>query len=287
MKSLIHNILLKLSLSRPYSIVNIILISIITLFLIDKNATMDKILLVSITGTLFWISGIYFLEFLHKQIDGRKKLVQNYYSVLPLVCLFIILLIIKPLSVFFIPLAIISTKLYSLKTHDSKISHLFFLFRPFVEITIILTIYFSYSDFYNVAQIIPYILAVYFLSLSRNLIGDIRDVDFDKYTLPKIIGVNKTYYLSFIFLLFAFVFLPNIIIQVPLIFTGLLILFKINSYALHRIFILTTTFFLAFYLSTITSEFYLILLLIFLSFILNYTYGITPRKSNVSKPAWL
>ncbi len=279
------------SLTRVYSLGNVLLITILTIGLNFGNISINsKFIETCLMGLLFWISCVFLLEFFHKSVDGREKFLDRYMLLIPVILLVSILLTTAPMAIIFFILALISVKIYSLKSKNLPISHIVFIFRPVTELGIMFAAAAIYN--YNLHNPELWILSllVFLISISRNLIGDIRDVQFDRYTLPRKIGTNKTYLLSFLILLILIIlciFNALFYALIPLFLMSILIIIKLDPYVLHRIYIICSSFFFAFLLPISEQSINLVIILLFISVISNFTYNITPRKSNPTGIEWI
>lgn len=282
----------QLILIRPYSVINIAIISIITIVLStgQLNLQDNKSLVAIIIALFYWICSMYFAEFLHKNIDNRKKLYSNKFAILIYLTFIAFCLIFSPTSlVIFLPVLLV-VYLYAAKSKKNIFSHLLFLFRPAPEIGLIYAILTLYGVNLGIKEINYFIYIVYLISISRNLIGDVRDIKHDKYTLPKVIGKNKTYLISIIFLIIAGIItikLNAFFALLPILLISTLITFKTNSYALHRIYITTTGVYFCFLLNTFINNSTLVTSLMFLNFMVYFTYNLVPREANENKPSWI
>ena len=277
---------------RPYSIINIIIISILTAVISTGKLTLkDNNLLLGITIAIFyWICSMYFAEFLHKNIDNRAKLYSNKFAILIYLIFIIFGILFSTTSLFIFAIVLVFVYLYASKSKKHPFTHLLFLFRPAPEIGVIFATTMLYSTTLDTNLICYFIYLIYFISVSRNLIGDIRDTTHDKYTLPKTIGKDKTYLISFIFLVGAgliTIILNAFFALIPIFLISILILNKTNPYALHRIYVTTTGIYLCFLLTAFLNNSLLVTILMFLNFIGYFTYNLVPRESNKDKPIWL
>jgi hypothetical protein len=276
---------------RPYSIINIIIISILTASIGtgQLNLTSPNLILAIILATFYWICSMFFAEFLHKNIDNRKELYSNKFAIFIYLIFITFCLIFLPIGILIFSIVLISVYLYASKSKKGAFTQFLFLFRPAPEIGVIFATVALYSISLTTPNIIYFIFIVYLISISRNLIGDIRDINHDKYTLPKIIGPNKTYLISFVLLLVTSIITIffNLFALLPLLLIGLLIITKTNSYALHRIYVTITGIYFCFFLIGFENSSLLITLLIFFNFLAYFTYNLVPREANKNKPNWL
>jgi hypothetical protein len=277
-----------ISLTRPYSLGNVLLITALAVaagsFQLNVNA---RFIIACIVGILFWISCVFLLEFLHLKVDGRKKFFSKYLLLVPVAVLLGIFLILAPSAILLFIASFIAVILYSMKSKNAPLSHFAFIFRPFTEIGIVYSIALIYN--YNILDpaLLSLSILIYFISISRNVIGDIRDVNYDNYTIAKRLGTNITYLLGFIFLLLLFLANGLNYALIPLILIAILIVIRMHPFALHRIYILCSSFYFALLLISLSGNALLAVILLFISTMLNFTYNVTPRRSNREKPRWL
>ena len=275
-------------LSRPYSWINVVLIVLLAITL-GKGTLMlnTDLILPIIMGLFFWNSCVFLLDFLHKGIDGRSYMFSDWFLIISLVVLILILIFTAPLALPIFLASFGTTLLYGSKAKQSKVSHFMFLFRPFTEIGIIYSVALMQNISVFSSNLFALSIIVYLISVSRNLIGDIRDTNHDKHTLPKVLGPNFTYLTSGIFL-FALMLITGPTSQIlPLLFILILIIFRANSFGLHKLYILCTTFYFALILLQYNTNPIFVLSLVFVGFILYNTYNLIPRQTNNIKPIWV
>lgn len=270
----------KLIIIRPYSWGGIILLGILANVIATKGLVLNADLAVDVfSALLIWSSSVYILEFFHQKVDNREPVT----LLLPAVLIFILLSIMAwknaLTSLFSLLVIIVSVVIYSSKIKKSPLSGFSFMLRGLVEVNIFLIILFFHS-FYDINSIFPVLLAIYFMTNSRNLIGDIRDVKFDKYTFPKKYGVRASYVISTVLLLLAIFNAYNFEVTFPLIAYILVIALSRDAYFLHRIFVVTTIFFYANYILFVLNESIILVNILFVSILLAFTYSLVPRKSN-------
>ncbi|MDE1859387.1 MAG: hypothetical protein KGH67_02565, partial [Candidatus Micrarchaeota archaeon] len=209
------------SLMRPYSIGNIALISILTIAYMTVIKFDYKFLITVLAGLLFWIVCVFLLEFLHKKVDGREEYINHYIFIVSILVLLVILAFMAPIGILILILSLISVKLYGMKVKDSIISELAFLFRPFTEIGIVYMTAAIYGYNLLAFKLIYLSGLIYLISISRNIIGDIRDMNHDKYTLVRTtIGKNGGYLLSLAFLVILAIANGINYALIPLVFVG-------------------------------------------------------------------
>ena len=276
-----------LSLTRPYSIPNVIFVALIAVALGASGLNFNETFLVSIIFSIsFWIACVFFLDFQHKHDDGREEFLSKANFIIPSAIVIIVGLANNFYIILFFLASLATVKLYSLKSKKIWLSKISFLFRPFTEIGIIYSVALIHNYPLDNQLLFYFSIMVYALTISKNIIADIRDEKYDKHTIAKKIGKTGIYSLSLLFLLIGIIMSFPKHEVIPLVVTAMLIIFGLNAYALHRTYTLTLSFFYALMLIQLTNDYFLVIMLLFLSTMLNYTYGITPRKSNIEKPSW-
>lgn len=184
-----------------------------------------------------------------------------------------------PIAVFF--LGLLSLPLYSLKTRDLPVSPISFLFRGFAEASIMLIVVFTYTGLSAISlqEIIP-VVAVYLVTCSRNLVGDLRDMEHDSFTFPVKFGENPARLISILLLAPVFYLIGDLLVVTPLVLAALILIFYRNYYRLHRMYVLITAFFVVNLLLSSTGGQIWILNLLLLGVLLNFTYREVPREAN-------
>lgn len=266
--------------ARPYSWIGAISIALLANVISTGNLTLNSALLEDVLITLVsWISAILLLEYLHRDTDKRIR------SLSPFIFILIILILIlaykNPYTLILLFLAIPVGILYASKTRSWFISGFSFMFRGIWEVYIFLTILF-FHHYYNINSVFYIILIIYCLTISRNLVGDMRDVKYDKFTFPNRYGLKASYLISGVLILIPIFLIKNLVVSLPLIFYLFLLALIRDSYISHRIFTLTTAFFLINYVAYFLNA-YLCLAFIntlFIATLLNFTYNLTPRRAN-------
>ena len=273
-----------LLMTRPYSWVGVILISIIANMTSKKILIFDgELLLDCAVGLLLWITTIFFVEHFHEKEDKRTRIPPW----VPASLIFLLSLIMAFKNIFtllLLPLMLLFVMLYALKIKDWMLSCFSFMFRGLLEVVGFLVIFFFHSNHFS-NEIFPLLLTIFLITNSRNLIGDIRDVNFDRYTFPKKYGIKLSYLVSATLIILSIIILPNIYanihVALPLVTILTLMIFVRNAYILHRIFVVATIFFFVNYIALFLNEGNMALFnLLFIGVILNFTYPLVPRKSN-------
>ncbi len=273
-----HDLLSYLLLIRPYTLPSIALVAVLARIAsvqsiaLDLNFALDIIFAFSVWGTM-----VYLNETL-KTENGRPKIP----FWVPIVFFAVAIIISLFRNFYAIPLiltALISTILYWLKSIKWIGSPFVFIFRGVTEIMIFASILL----FYNVPltdTIFTFAAIILLVTNSRNLVGDIRDLRFDKYTFPATFGETASRLVVMLFILIAIWLTSSLAVAFPLIVLILLILIIENGYDLHKIYVTTSIFyFLNLASSTLHSE-TLFLNLAYIGILLNQTYRMVPRKSN-------
>jgi len=274
-------------LTRPYSWINVVMVVILTLAF-TKGVTFDSYLVVSIiVGLLFWNSGVFLHDYLNKDVIGRRTGFPSLSLILPLAILVIILALTAPEAILILLVSLVTVFLYNLKSKKLRISYLLFLFRPFTEIGIIYSVALIEKISIFNPNLLTLSIIVYLIFVSRNIIGDVRDYENDKYTLPKSFGRNITYLASSVFLI-VLIYINQINYSIiPLLFILVLIYLRVNAYGLHKLYVLCTTFYFSMLLLQLNVNAIFVMVLLFIGFVLYNTYSIIPRKSNKYRPDWV
>ena len=273
------SLLYKLIITRPYSWISIILVGLLANVVVTKNFIININLITDIfVAILSWFIAIFIVEFFHKKIDKREP-ISPLLPILLIIILSFILLYRNAFTMLFLLIIIVTDLAYASKVKKWFLSSFSFMLRGVLEVCIFLIILFSHS-FYSINEVLPLILAIYFLTNSRNLIGDIRDVKFDKFTFPKKYGIKTSYVVSFILILFSIIMINNLAVTTPLIIYLFILIFLRDAYLLHRIFVLTTTFFLMNHIMFLLRINLIFTNILFIAVLLNFTYPLVPRKSN-------
>jgi len=279
-------IILHFLLTRPYSWLYILCIAFLSRILTGFPLELDHFLMLDGVHALsLWFLSLFISETFQKDMEKRRIKPP---VIIALMAIIAVLSIIRaPPTLLYFGLIVIVVYLYSLKSKDYKFSQFVFLSRGLLEVLICFIIFDFYTPFAEFSnELLFFALLIYALTTSRNIIGDIRDVNSDKYTFPVRFGTSISYYLSLIFLLFTLLIAIqslslNIFAVLPLLFLLPFYLFYRNAYILHKLFVISSTLFL---FNIILSKSYVpITILIFIvvfSIILLLTYNLVPRKSN-------
>ncbi len=272
-------ILRKILLTRPYSWVCVVLISILANVLSNGKFILDAVLFFDVFVAIFiWCTATTIVEYFHKKTDGRGLT----HPLIPLIStIILIIIVIYRNFIAIVPLFVIilADIAYSMKIKSKILGQLSFMLRGILEVCTFLIIMFFHGN-YSTAEFIPLLIVIYFLTNSRNLIGDIRDVEFDEYTFPKKYGTALSYVISILFIFLSIAIIADLSVTFPLILFLFTFLFSRNAYTLHRIFVAVTPFFYMNYVLSFLGESLIFINILFIAVILNFTYPVVPRKSN-------
>jgi hypothetical protein len=274
LRSLKYTILL----SRPYSWVNTILIGISANILARGTFVFDILMARDVCLSMFmWVSGMAVLEFMHNKYEYFEEN-NKYLSFAPIVFFFVLTAFLVPHSVGVLCLFVASVALYSLKT-KRRLGRVSFLFRGFSEVSIVLLILCFYGANPLEVQALQFMTVLYFFTVARNLIGDIRDVSVDENTLPAI-HPNLSYALAGIFAAIPLLFVENVLQALPVAAAILTILLRgrTNAYRAHRALVVYLTLYLAVFLYDLGAAPLFTLGLAVLGVVLSFTYDSVPRK---------
>lgn len=264
---------------RPYSLVGIISISLLSyLIAFPQVLNIFYMAVYAVTALLLWVMTNYAGDFIHKHTDNRFYVPFFLSPIIFLFLVFIFLINSKFISIYFLILLVITIPLYSFKNKYAIISKYSFFIRGFLEVYIFFISYFILSTEFLLNYFwIP--LSIYFVTASRNLIGDVRDKDVDKSSFPKSYGVTFSYITSTLMLILVVILTANLEVLFPIsMIIFLMFLFKNKPYTLHRIFVLASTVFYLNIVSNLLNAPLFINNLIFVALILNLLYPIVPRK---------
>jgi SAM-dependent methyltransferase len=265
-----------LLLVRLYTVINIIIVSILPTILLNRQIDLFTARDI-IIGILFWTAIILGKEVMHENTDHREKINKKVPVFLGLI-LVLVVVFFQPISIIFLALALITFFAYSLKNKNWILAPFSFVFRGFLEVLILITIFSFYVPIPQVLEKYSLIsLLILLITDSRNLIGDIRDVSKDQYTFPKIFGIRLAKILAILLLTPALIYF-KITIVIPLIVISLLIIFLKDNYLLHKIYVQATGFFILNLISETLFGNTFISNLGFFIVIFNNSYEYTPRE---------
>lgn len=267
--------------TRPYSWANSVLIGVGAHVLVTKQLAISQLLILTIIlSFLMWIAGLTVLEFFHKKFEYDEKFPRYVLSVA-----FLVLLIISTMEGIHSAIAIavfaVGLFLYSGKTF-SKLGRVSFLFRGFLEVSLIWLILIFHGISFPSSEHLVYMGGIYSVTGSRNLIGDIRDRKVDEFTLP-VTRPKLSLIISLGLGIGAGFLYPDLLTILPIL-TVLVITIILginNAGKTHRIYILATLFFvLNIILKELVPELLIVTSIIFIGVLLNFTYWQVPRKQD-------
>ena len=270
---------------RPYSLVDLFLIFVAARTIALKNISIGLGDLYLFLPVLFiWCYITWLLEAEHKH--KFRETVPYWISTVVVLISAIIGAIVNFESLLFVLVVIVSTNLYIKKGSISFLGRYSFLSRGLMEVG---TFFFALSLFEKISAFslehILFGLVVLMVYSARNLIGDIRDMQFDKITFPATYGNTKSYLLSiFLFLTGALVLvnISSITVVFPIILFAVTLIFYDNGYELHRATLLLTSIVLINYALFIVDKIPIVLLdVLFVAVMANFIfYNYVPRESN-------
>ncbi len=267
-----------LLITRPYSLVDLALVGLLANIIAVGQLIPNVWLFLDILIPLmFWISFLYLTENRKKRIH-----VPVYLSIIFLLIPTVLISIINPLSLIFLPFALAVLYLYSRKNSNRYLGTFSFLSRGLFTVLAFLTII-SLHGFNLLEPVIgihmPLLFGIFLLSSSRNLVGDIRDYAVDRHTFTKHFGKMPSLIVSSLMLLLTVLLFLDPILTFPLyILLTIMILTRNNAFNMHKLYVLTTTFFLMNYVLNILGISPVFSDVLYLSVVLNFTYNYVPRS---------
>lgn len=265
-------------LSRPYSVVNVVLLATFVSFLVNGGFVFTFFIRDVCLSVFMWVGSLFFNELIQNE-KGRPK-IDRVFLWFSLFFPIAVALVVNYSAVGFVILSYVSSYVYATKNYRKIFSEFVFLFRGLVEVSIYATIVSLYG--LSVGEHLFFLIPLYLLTVSRNLVGDLRDVKTDQSTLAVKRGVLATKIVSLVFLFAAVALSPSLIVAFPLMVLIPLMLLD-NAYLTHRIFIVGTTFYFGNFILTLLSTPGIVVLFqqgLFLSVLANFTYGYVKRSSD-------
>lgn len=268
-----------LLLLRFYTVPNIVLVAILASVFARGGFFADYSLLFDVVfALLVWTTMVYLNEIFYKNEEDRLRIA----SVIPVASFIAALAMAAVANYLAIPLlfvALIATLVYRLKPLDWFGSGFVFVGRGFTEFAIFLSVaLFNSPALTN--EIIVVGIILWLITNSRNLIGDLRDMEFDKHTFPNKYGMVLSRIVSIVFMLAAIALTPALLISLPLMVMIVLVLLHKRVYFIHYAFVLSTGFYLANYLSYQMFSDLFVVNFVYIAVLLSLTYKSVPRKAN-------
>lgn len=269
--------------TRPYSWINAVLIGLATHFFVLGNLSVSfELALTGYLALLSWITGQTIPDYLRKKHEYGENAVLHL-RLLPSALLLVSVAYLGGLpavAAFFALTA--SILLYAAKVKSRFFGHFSFLTRGFAEVSLVILVFTSYGGFPSTAAEWSFIAAVYLVTGSRNIVGDLRDVGVDGNTLASS-NFRLAQFISVVFAGTSLFLVPDLLVMLPVLLAMVLtaVYGRENAYTIHRIYVICTMFFLFQYLvDALAPELLILTNLVFLGTVLNFTYPYVPRKLN-------
>lgn len=263
---------------RPYSWINVVLIGVVAHVIATGSIALSPQLVVSGgLSLLLWFAGSGITEFFRKRYEYNES-AARYLIIVPIVVVVQFLVEITQLTIAALLVVLGSCVLYGAKT-NSRVGRVSFLFRGLSEVGLFLLIVSIYGITSLSPQIVEFAAIIYLITCARNLVGDLRDVSVDTYTLP-VVSQRLSLLASVVLGLGALAVLPELWTMFPVVAAVCLTaVFGITkAYHVHRLYVLCTLFFIANYLLALLDGPLLVSNIVFVGVLLDHTYNYTPRK---------
>ena len=260
-------------LARPYSLVDIVLVGLLANLISSDGLFWNFSLLIDISVAVCWWFSFNLLR------ESVKTKCEIYPSLMFLAMLILLIVLKNPIVLLLLFINLVWLYLYSLKVKSSLFGVISSVNRSLLTI-ILLAMILALNNRLNIEIIsinLPVILSLFLLVMSRNLLADIRDYGVDKLTFPKKFGKKISFIVVDISVLIICILIKDLSVIFPLLLLFLIILFYRNAYFLHRIYIITSMFFLANYILSVINIPILINNLLYIGILLNFTYDFIPR----------
>lgn len=268
---------------RPYSFVGIILVGIIAYVLSNKSFFLQQSMILSIiVPLLFWMKSIFIGEYFHR-IENKTKRIKppSIAFILVVLLLVITCFLIFPPAILIVCLMLIAAGVYSIKNQINIFGRISFLTRGFLEAGVLVFLLIIYGQSFSIVlEHSKVILWVYVITVSRNLIGDVRDIKFDKYTFAKVFGKNTALGVSMFLMALAILLAENLWVAFPLLIMFILTVLNVNAYILHKTYVISTVASYALYINAWLNQEPFLLISLYLGSVLLITYDLVPRKTN-------
>jgi hypothetical protein len=264
---------------RPYSLVDIVLLGVLGNVLASGILDITLDLTLDIFFAAIWWSTILLI------VESRKNRdIPNIAVIFSSILLLAITAYRNSLAVFLICLDVLLLMWYSLKSKRQSIAVTSPIPRGLLSLTLLLIILLFHNalDMQSLSTNLSLLIAITLLIMARNIEGDIRDISVDKYSLAITLGKTKSRQLVISLVLLASILIFNITI-LPLLLLVLIMVFKPEEDSFHRIFVLTTMCFMATYISHMIGGSVLLPILLYIGFLLNFTYDSVPRTQSLMK----
>lgn len=264
--------------TRPYSWVGAVLLGLLAYVAATESLAPSAAMLLDIfTALLLWTTGLLFIEYFQRKND--KRISSATLPIISLALLVSLIAIRNYVALLLVPVMFIASIIYALKTRSALFGRASFLLRGLWDVIAFVILLMSHGACCPGGHY-PVILAIYLLSCSRNLVGDIRDVAFDRHTFPRVFGTRAGYAVSAALALISVLVIRDIYVMFPVIVTIALIAFVRDARLLHRTFVLTTAFFLSNTILMLLGRDAIFTNILFVAAVLSSTYSMVPRRSN-------
>lgn len=285
MNSVINKFFNVFLLCRPYTLFCIFLLAILgNIISVGKLVFSSSLFLDLSLACCFWLGIIYLGEYLHKNVDNRDSfslLIPSFF----LIVSFLIISLKAPLGLLLFFFSILAVFFYSSKVKNWLLSPVMFIFRGVIEASIFLIVLLVHGKILS-GPMVLFVFSIYFLTISRNLVGDLRDARFDKYAFPRKFGSLLTKILIVAFGVISILLLPDFLSAVPVIVPLFLLIGGFDFYFIHHFYVFSTYFFFLLLMAYFLSFDQSLLLLAYFSLLFWVTYKIVPRRSNHNIPLY-
>jgi len=259
---------------RPYSLIDIALVGLLLNTLIVGKLILNLDLVINILVALCWWVALNLLS-----ESQKNKNVPIYSSLIFFAILIYMITIKNPCGLLFLAISLLALVLYVYKRKKFVLGVISPISRGLLHlslIVIILTINNAFSLEF-LSQNIGIIFVLVLIIISRNLMADIRDIEVDRFSLPKVIGKSLSFFLIELSLLVSIFIIKDILTVIPFIFLFFIILFYRDAYLLHRIYVIITTFFSMNYIFLLLNINLIYNAFLLTAVLLNFTYDNVPR----------
>lgn len=274
-----------LFLTRPYSWISVAFAVVLANLVVNKSVNQEWIIVDVVFAISTWMFCNLLAESFSKDMHERGKV----HILAPLVLFIVSFWIMASRNIGALPfygIIIVSLLIYGLKNKSRFIGPISFFIRGLMEVNLFIITLIFYNFNFNDGAWLAFAIVVYCITCARNLVGDIRDVEFDKSTLPKSLGSKAASFVVWVVYLLALLVFPAAFFSLAV--AIILVTFLRDAYTLHRILVVVNTFVLLDLCLVIIAPSLLILSnLILIGVLLNYVYNFVPRKSNPWKKLFL
>lgn len=272
---------------RPYSWIDLFLLGFLAKFFTASRFSLETYDLYMVGALLsLWFFFNLALEAKHNySYRGKISVVP---AIIFLLIAIVIGIIVKPYSLIFIGASTLFVLIYLQKNRNALLGNCSSIVRGIISMSYFFFALAIYSSEFTKNAVVLGI-SIFLLSMSRSLIGDIRDIKHNreakKKTFPVTFGTKVSKTLIIISLLIVIIlqslYFNSIAVSLPIILFGIGLTFSRNGYVLHQLMILTTSFFSANMILFFVSENLLLLNILYVGIFLNFIfYPLLKRKSN-------